>query len=248
MDGNKHCLYPNLKRKAQDGFGWQNTIAVGFKNQTSGTGLVYRRFRANFNNRTILYLHRQNKWLTKEPRVGIARDTVSRQAKEGMFYSMELLRFHSTHVTEPPAMVCYLRKAPDFSAVKYISLGGKQKPWIVEEYADSDLCSVPPGDIVKAVENTGIARLILLSPAIWSRITPWLLGSGNGSAEYRWCELYSAHCCGRSAGCSGRMGYCSAKAKTEEVRRTCWFGALSPGGCRYCPAFGRKPAHGQFQR
>lgn len=156
------------------GSDWQEYRLYGrvFKKSNSpAQGFVYRRDleRTLTTELSSISVYRQNKWLTKEPRVGIARDTVSRQAKEGMFYSMELLRFHSTHVTEPPAMVCYSRKAPDFSAVKYISLGGKQKPWIVEEYADSDLCSVPPGDIVKAVENTGIARLILLSPAIWSK-------------------------------------------------------------------------------
>ena len=64
---------------------------------------------------------------------------------------------------------CAIRGKHLTSLLLNTSLGGKQKPWIVEEYADSDLCSVPPGDIVKAVENTGIARLILLSPAIWSK-------------------------------------------------------------------------------
>jgi len=110
-----------------------------------------------------LTVHPLSRWIAVEPKIGIAHDWRTKQTKKGMFYSMGMLRF-----VEDVQLVAYSNAAPaDFRSVDYVSLGGKQRPWNLK-VATSDLkCNISPDDLIQAIENTGIARIILLTPAVW---------------------------------------------------------------------------------
>lgn len=116
-------------------------------------------------------VYRASDWITTEDKIGIARDWKTAAGIQGMLYNMQLHRFKNPGRDQPSsgfAVVC--EAAPDFTGVKYLRLGGKNRPWTLEELKDDSLFQDTHNDdqIIEQIERSGIARLILLTPAIWS--------------------------------------------------------------------------------
>jgi CRISPR-associated protein Cmr3 len=103
------------------------------------------------------------RWLVKEAKVGIAHNWRTRQAREGMFYSYDALRFKDG---KNSSLVAFIGQGPDFSGVEMASLGAKQRPWSLRAESRPEL-GVSREDLVKSIEQTGIARIIIVTPALW---------------------------------------------------------------------------------
>ncbi len=116
-----------------------------------------------------LEVHSASRWVISEQRVGIAMDRVAKKAQQSMFYSMEALRFRDENGTAIAA-ICDSENTPDFSGVTLASLGAKQRPWSLKVERNTDL-GVTKEEIVGAIEKSGIARIILLTSALWKHGT-----------------------------------------------------------------------------
>ncbi|MDI9412975.1 MAG: type III-B CRISPR module-associated protein Cmr3 [Bacillota bacterium] len=102
-------------------------------------------------------------WLGMEQTMGIAHDQKTRTTKEGMLYAMEMLRFKN----ETTSVVAFSDQAPDFSKVNVVTLGAKQRPWSLTTKKQSFSMGINQQELINAIEETGVARLILLTSALW---------------------------------------------------------------------------------
>ncbi|UNC93167.1 type III-B CRISPR module-associated protein Cmr3 [Candidatus Contubernalis alkaliaceticus] len=112
---------------------------------------------------------RSENFLTSEPKIGIKRDWQTRRNQEGMLYQIEMNRFQGVEPTKSPGIIVHCENSPDFSEVKYARLGGRNRPWrisVVEEKTEI-ITQEEKAQIIQQLKETGIARIILLTQAIW---------------------------------------------------------------------------------
>lgn len=163
-DGETHRLYAREEKKSSSAAGayvgealWKQALLEGGK----------------------LPVMRQDKWLVQEEKVGIARSERTKQAIDGMLYQMPMLRFKRKK-DEPfdPGLLVSYDQAPDFSDVPYAQLGGEGRPWRISVIGDqtSFFSHAEEAKIIEHIQESGIARIIWLTPAIWKR--------GNRPAGY----------------------------------------------------------------
>lgn len=124
-----------------------------------------------------LKIVRSSQIIESEDKLGIAMDWETKTAYEGMVYQIKMNLFKSwdelgerTNESKKSGFLAVCKKAPDFKSVPFLRLGGKNRPWILQEL-DDDLEIVSANEeaqIIEQIETTGIARLIFLSPAVWT--------------------------------------------------------------------------------
>lgn len=109
-------------------------------------------------------------WLMAEEKLGIAIDGKTRTTIPGMLYQIAMNRFvDSLDPAAGPGIIAICEDAPEFDSVKYLRLGGKNRPWNLTRKSD-DFCLLSDQEEREAagrIREIGSARLILLTPAIW---------------------------------------------------------------------------------
>lgn len=113
---------------------------------------------------------RPGNWLHSESKVGIALDDKKGKAQEHMLYRMEKLRFKDNGFKNKPGLAILWdeTETPDFSNVSFLRLGGENRPWYLKELGNIDLLSTNElSNIKNQIKKSGIARIIMLTPAIW---------------------------------------------------------------------------------
>lgn len=101
-----------------------------------------------------------------EDRIGIALDYGKQTKKESYLYRMRKLRFKDNH-----ALYVYSSSAPDFKNVRFVRLGGENRPWLLQQTDESfTLWTAKEIEHIKEqIRRTGMAKIILLTPAIWKK-------------------------------------------------------------------------------
>lgn len=118
------------------------------------------------NNRPIKRLISLSQILTVEPKVGIALDYDKRRTKEHYLYRINKMRFK-----KDGALLVYSSSCPDFSNIRFARIGGENRPWIIQQEQES-IVFWNEQELVQLKEQilqSKIAKIILLSPAIWNR-------------------------------------------------------------------------------
>lgn len=97
-------------------------------------------------------------------KTGIAIGRDSRTAERSYFYQMNMM-----NLKIDCALVVLSESCPDFSEVTLVSLGGENRPWFLsQETKDWELWNQEQLEEIKGQLNrTKIARIILLTPALW---------------------------------------------------------------------------------
>jgi len=182
-DGSKYRFYARKKQKAESPQGfvvgeadWRHFALVGKEV------------------RPVTPLRR---WIDETMRIGIARDPLRGTAEEHMLYrlpmatfserafeealkafeaaSFEALAFdpHSRGATVRYGLAAAVSSTalPDRQLPPWLRLGGENRPWRVELSRGtwSPLSDQVEEEVIRCIEKTGVARLILLTPAIWER-------------------------------------------------------------------------------
>lgn len=127
-------------------------------------------------------IFRLSHWLNYEPKIGIAIDRERKQAMDKFLYQIDMQRLVAPTGDQAmvrqlpecsPGLSVYCVDAPDFSKIRVISMGGEQRPWWLkheseklELYSEEEMSLV-----IRGIQQNEMARLVLLSPAIWSRGT-----------------------------------------------------------------------------
>jgi len=81
-----------------------------------------------------------------------------------MLYSLDLFRFRESSET---AIAVFANDSADFSNVPLVSLGAKQRPWSLEVVQEDLTFAVTAEELIASIEETRVARIILLTPAVW---------------------------------------------------------------------------------
>lgn len=104
--------------------------------------------------------------LIGEPKVGIALDYDRRTTKDKYFYQMMKLRFR-----KEGGLAVYSTSCPDFSEIHFARVGGENRPWIIrQEQASFSLWTEEElKNIKEQILASKVAKIILLSPAIWEK-------------------------------------------------------------------------------
>lgn len=146
--------------------GWLLTSKIKEKSKSS-TNLFMKR---NDWKRNILstspvdHLYKLTDLVTFENKTGIALDYEKRTSKSSYFYQMNYLRF-----LNDSSLYVYSPISPDFDNIHLVRLGGENRPWILEQKEETfKLWNKDELNILKQkILQSGIAKIILLSPAIW---------------------------------------------------------------------------------
>ncbi|MBE3551068.1 MAG: hypothetical protein IMX03_07590 [Brockia lithotrophica] len=136
------------------------------------------------------------RWIDETMRIGIARNPLRGTAEEHMLYRLPMATFSerafeealkafeaaSFEASDPhsrgatvryglAAAVSSTALPPDRSLPPWLRLGGENRPWRAELSRDawSPLSDQVEEEVIRCIEETGVARLILLTPAIWER-------------------------------------------------------------------------------
>lgn len=119
--------------------------------------------------RSGMVVRRKDHWVTEEAKVGIARSERTKQAIDGMFYQMSMLRFKRENLkNQGPGFLVVCERAPDFSGVPYALLGGEGRPWVISSIDRAPLFTAEEErQIAEQIRETKVARIILLTPAFW---------------------------------------------------------------------------------
>ncbi|MDD4681207.1 MAG: type III-B CRISPR module-associated protein Cmr3 [Clostridia bacterium] len=116
-------------------------------------------------------IYRSSQWVLTEDKLGIARDWKTATSREGMLYQLQVYRFkESLNAQQDSGFIAICEDAPDFSGIKYLRLGGKNRPWTLEVLPDHIFPEYSSDDeqIIAQIEDSGIARLIFLTPTIFN--------------------------------------------------------------------------------
>ena len=79
--------------------------------------------------RNISSIARAERWLQKEPKIGIARDAQTMRAKEGMLYQLPMHRFREEQGKSDTGLLVLCDRSPSFDDIRYVLLGGEGRPW-----------------------------------------------------------------------------------------------------------------------
>jgi CRISPR-associated protein Cmr3 len=145
---------------------------------SSGAYIAYKDWKKNLFNPQAIRVAYASEWIIQEDKLGIKRDRKTRTSEEGMLYNIKMSRFLDNENRNKLGFIVFSPKdeSPDFSQVKMMRLGGKNRPWILEQWESGFeiLDSNEINQLIAAIQEREIARLILLSPTIW----------GNNSSFY----------------------------------------------------------------
>lgn len=184
-EGEAEYAYPlvlekNINQFSSSGEKWSLCGAKEQKSSSStGAFLSLKKWQESLFNRGKVKINRFSQWVLTEDKLGIARDWKTSTSKKGMLYQMQMFRFKDEQFPEKGAgFIVFCEDAPDFSEVKYLRLGGRNRPWTMEVLKDNEtiLNKDEETEIIRQIEKSGIARIILLTPTIWN---------GNQSKFYR---------------------------------------------------------------
>lgn len=118
--------------------------------------------------------------IVSEPKIGIALDPHHRRARKSYLYQIEKLRFN-----EEGALVVFASPCPDFSSIRFARIGGENRPWTIQQ--EEEHFTLWNGDelqeLKQQLRESKIARIILLSPAIWEQ------GSRPNCFDGKWLTL-----------------------------------------------------------
>lgn len=168
-----YCLQlRNDVQKASDGrtyrlYGQKEEKSVG----SSGAYLSLDYWKNSLMYEDKLPVLRHTHWIDNEDKLGIAWDWRSKTTIKGKLYNISMSRFKEGYDSpNSPGFLAICADAPDFTGVTYLRVGGKNRPWIMEQLSEpfTLIGSKDETTIINKIKKTGIARLILLSPAIWS--------------------------------------------------------------------------------
>lgn len=110
-------------------------------------------------------------WICNEAKLGIARNKSTGRSEDGMLYQMDYLRFIQDAAKDKTSglAVVYDEAKDSFVNTSTLRLGGRNRPWLIESIDPMPelISQNMKKNIVNTIEKTGIARIILLSPAIW---------------------------------------------------------------------------------
>lgn len=116
--------------------------------------------------KTINKLVPLSQLLFNEPKLGIALDYKERRSKKSYLYQMTKLRFN-----KDGALIAYISSCPDFNHIHFARIGGENRPWVIQQeqgsfalWNENEL-----KQLKQQILTTKIARVILLSPAIWKQ-------------------------------------------------------------------------------
>lgn len=99
-------------------------------------------------------------------KLGIYVDPEHHTVKKNYLYRLDLLLMCPDY-----HLAVFADKCPDFSDVRFLRLGGENRPWTLQ-HAEESLPLWDRADIDNIRDqllDTGIGRIVLLSPAIWSQ-------------------------------------------------------------------------------
>jgi CRISPR-associated protein Cmr3 len=117
-----------------------------------------------------VHIYRSSHWMIQEDKLGIARDWATRTAREGMLYQIKTNRFiDAKEPARSPGLLAVCTDAPDFSEISLVRLGGRNRPWALKSIPDEFGMFKAKEErlIEERIASSQIARLILLTPAIW---------------------------------------------------------------------------------
>lgn len=108
-----------------------------------------------------------NEFIDDYSKVGIHVDSIKKQANEHYLYRMNMLTMKSNS-----ELSVLINHSPDFSKVHFARLGGESRPWTIKQnfyeqpffWKDKEL-----QQIENQLQRNGIARIILLTSAIWKQ-------------------------------------------------------------------------------
>ncbi|MBB5149087.1 type III-B CRISPR module-associated protein Cmr3 [Ureibacillus thermosphaericus] len=108
-----------------------------------------------------------SKWIKTEMKIGVALNRKRRTAEENMLYNMEFLRFEKDY--ENAGFLVAIQNGPSFENVTKAKFGGEGRPWNVEVTSTNilDFSEKEIKVVKEQIKETGVARIILLTPAIW---------------------------------------------------------------------------------
>jgi CRISPR-associated protein Cmr3 len=117
-------------------------------------------------------IERINDCLVNESKIGIARDSSTKNVREGMLYNVDMKSFTiDTRGESEYRIVALAEKGPDFNEIRHLSCGWGGKKWeLTSKEEDFTIFNEhEKAEIIYDIKASGIARIILLTPAIWSQ-------------------------------------------------------------------------------
>lgn len=177
IDGNKNeeWAYPlelvQEEIPASDGYQYR-LYGVKSEKSHSATGAYISHSdwkKAHFNTQPIR-IYRKNRWIIEEDKLGIRIDRARGASEEGMLYNIKMGRFIDNNKVGFIAL-SLPAQSPDFKNVRMLRMGGKNRPWTIEKLqGDFQLFNETERlQIITKIKHDGIARLMLLTPAIWDQ-------------------------------------------------------------------------------
>lgn len=106
-------------------------------------------------------------WIEREEKIGIAHDWRTKRHIKGMLYNITTMRFKSNQT----GLIVVTDQAPDYGEVRYARIGGRNRPWIIEQVDQSleIFTQKEKEELIARISENGIAKLVLLTPAIWEQ-------------------------------------------------------------------------------
>lgn len=154
-NGRDYCLYGVMEKKSSS---------------SSGGFISFDQWKNEILYRKGIEIHRSSYFIETEEKQGIAREWERKTAQHGMLYHIKMSRFKTLELGERSGFVVLCNEGPCFADVPFLRLGGKNRPWTLQELPEkfSLFSSDEEERIIGQIEESGIARLILLSPAVWT--------------------------------------------------------------------------------
>jgi CRISPR-associated protein Cmr3 len=154
-NGKDYCLYGVQEKKSSS---------------SSGGFISFERWKKEILQRKGSEIYRSSHFIETEEKLGIAREWERKTTKAGMLYHIKMSRFKSIELGGRSGFVVLCNEGPSFTDVPYLRLGGKNRPWILQELPEKFSLFSPEEEerIIGQIEESGIARLIFLSPAVWT--------------------------------------------------------------------------------
>ena len=117
---------------ASDGSEWRLYASENKKSASPADAYLGEnewRERAAFH-QEIPSIARVDRWLAREPKIGIARDNLTMRVREGMLYQLPMHRFKEEQGKGTTGLLVLCDQAPSFDDVRYVLLGGEGNPGI----------------------------------------------------------------------------------------------------------------------
>lgn len=117
---------------------------------------------------SLVKTYTKDQWVSEENKVGIALDAKTGQAQKHMLYQLNQWRFKNA---SSDGFISLAEQAPDFKDVDYLRFGGKNHPASldVREQDYTLLDQDDKSELAEKIKQTGIGRIVLLTPAIWDQ-------------------------------------------------------------------------------